>query len=257
MGLVRAANDAIRRGQHEKGIQTAKQALRRDETYVPAMVVLAKGYYHLRKYELASAILDIASEIDDRDAGVHEMRGFLALANDNAPGALASFRRATESDPGRAAAWNNLGAEYVRAKNYAQAVPALEKAVSLAPDSAQAHLNLGSAYRGSAAYQKAEAAYRRALELRPQYPEANFNLGILYLDAADFPGLDNIGRLSAAIAQFMKYKDARSYRLSKEDPVDGYVEEARKGIERERKRLERERKRAEGAQPQAKEEGER
>jgi len=244
VGLVRSANDAIRRGQHERGIQTAKQALRRDERYVPAMVVLAKGYYQLRKYELASAILDIAAGIDDKDAGVHHLRGFIELARDNKPGALASFRKATEYDPNHAAAWNNLGAEYVQAKNYQEAVPALERAVSLAPDSAQAHLNLGSAYRGSGQYQKAEAAYRRALELRKEYAEANFNLGILYLDAPEFPGLDKIGRLSAAINQFTRYKELQSYRLAKDDPVDAYMEEARKGIDRERKLRERERNRA-------------
>ena len=247
VGLVRSANDAIRRGQHEVAIRTAKQALRRDEKYVPAMVVLAKGYYYLRKYELAGAILDIAAGIDGNQADVHQLRGFIELALHNQPGAIASWKKATDLDPNHASAWNNLGVQYVQAKNYRDAVPALEKAVALAPDSPSAHLNLGSAYRGAGEYQKAEASYRRALEIRRDYPEAYFNLGILYLDAPEFPGLDPLAKLNAAILQFTRYKEHQSYRLAKDDPVDGYLEEARKGIERERKRVDRERHRAEPA----------
>jgi tetratricopeptide (TPR) repeat protein len=251
LGLVASANEAIQRGRYEAAIQTAKQALRRDEKYVPAMVVLAKGYYYLRKYELCEAILDIAEGIDKKQADIPHLRGFVALARDNKPAAIASFRKATELDPNHAEAWNSLGAEYVEAKNYREAVPALEKAVALSPRSARAQLNLGSAYRGAGEYAKAEASYRRALELRRAYPEALFDLGILYLDAPEFPGLDPVAKLQAAIDQFTKYKEMQSYRLAKDDPVDGYLEEARKGIERERKRMERDRKRApaEGAKP--------
>jgi len=249
VGLVRAANDAVRRGQYEVAIQTARQALRRDEKYVPAMVVLAKGYYQLRKYELASAILDIAAGIDEAVADIHHLRGFLALAQGAQPVAIASFRRATEVDPRHAGAWNSLGALYVQAKNYREAVPTLEKAVALDPSSARAHLNLGSAYRGAGETVKAESAYRRALEIKRGYPDAHFNLGILYLDAPEFPGLDPVGKFNASIEQFTRYKERQSYRLAKDDPVDGYLEEARKGIERERKRQERERKRAQGEPP--------
>jgi tetratricopeptide (TPR) repeat protein len=249
--MVRAANDAIRRGQYEVAIQTARQALRRDEKYVPAMVVLARGYYHLKKYDLAAAILDIAAGIDEAVADIHYLRGFLALAQDTGPAALASFRRATEIDANHADAWVGLGALYVQARNYRDAVPALEKAAALAPASARAQLNLGSAYRGAGEVTKAEAAYRRSLEIRRGYAEAHFNLGILYLDAPQFPGLDTLGRLNAAIEQFTRYKERQSYRLAKDDPVDAYLEEARKGIERERKRLERDRKRAAEAAPAA------
>ncbi len=247
--LVRAAEDAVRKGQFENAIQQAKQALKRDEKFVPAMVVMAKAYYSLKKYELATAIIDIAAGIDKQNAEAFHLRGFIALAQKDEPRALASFQKATEYKPDYASAWSNLGAQYLKAKNYPEAQKALEKAVQLDPNLSRAHLNLGSAYRGLKEHQKSEASYRSALRLVPSYAQAHFNLGILYLDAADFPGMEPIPRLGSAISNLTKYKELMSFRLAKDDPADAYIEEARKAVEREQKRIEREKKKRE--QPKA------
>jgi Flp pilus assembly protein TadD len=58
-----------------------------------------------------------------------------------------------------------LGAAYVQAKRYKEAVPVLEKATSIAPDNADAWANLGWAYFGlkDAAKFKESAGKARAL----------------------------------------------------------------------------------------------
>ena len=251
---TKTGQDMLLRGRYEDAITASKRALSRDERYVPAMIVMAKAYYYLKKYELASAILDISKGIDPNNAEAFNLIGFLALANSDKISATAAFKKATELKPDFGNAWNNLAVEYCESKNYEAAVPAAEKATQLSPTFAKAWLNLGSAYRGQMRYPDAERAYRKALELQPQYPEAYFDLGILYLDAKEMPGMDLQAKLSTAIQHLTKYKEQASFRLAKDDPSDGFMEEARKEIEREVKRLERvakqkERDKAKAAQP--------
>jgi tetratricopeptide (TPR) repeat protein len=246
---TQSASDYLRRGRFDDAIRQAKLALGRDERYVPAMVVMAKAYYYLRKYELATSIIDIAKSVDPNNAESYNLLGFIALTRDDRISATAAFKRATELKDDYATAWNNLAAQYLYSKNYDGAVTAAERASQLAPNFAKAMLNLGSAYRGKQRYQDADRAYRRAVDLDPNYADAYFNLGILYLDAKEFPGVDLITKLNTAINYLNRYKQLAGYRLTKDDPADTYVVEARTGIDRENKRLERMRKQQERASP--------
>src|SRR5689334_22123941 len=49
---TQAAEGYLKRAMYEQAIQTSKLALGRDERYVPAMIVMAKAYFFLKKYEL-------------------------------------------------------------------------------------------------------------------------------------------------------------------------------------------------------------
>jgi tetratricopeptide (TPR) repeat protein len=226
-------------GRYEEAITATKRALQRDERYVPAMLVMAKAYYWLRKYELATSIIDIARGIDPNNAPAYNLLGFIAITRQDKISATASFKKATELKADYGNAWNNLCAQYLESKNYDGAIEAGEKAAQLLPNFYKAQLNLGSAYRGKGRYTDAEAAYRKALSMNPNYAEAWFNLGILYLDAPQMPNLDVIAKLNIAITNLTKYRDVMASRLTRDDPADGYMEDARKAIDRERKRLER------------------
>jgi len=244
-----AAERAVRGGNYELAIQESKRALSRNERYVPAMVILAKAYFALHKNELCASILDTAGQIDDHNGEIYFLRGHLALSKDDKPAALAAFKAATDRDPAHASAWNDLAAQYLVAHNFDGAQAAAARAVQIAPNFVKAHINLGSAMRGLKQYREAESEYRRALQLDPNNATVYFNLGILYLDADQFPGLDTMARLDQAIAHLQRYKQMASYRLSKDDPADSYIDEASKARERERKKQERLRKEAERGQP--------
>ena len=249
---TRTALDQIARGRYDDAILSAKRSLGRDEKYTPAMMAMAKAYYYLRKYELATSIIEIALKINPSIPEAYVLRGYLALNQDNRIGATAEFKKATELKADYGNAWNNLAAMYLYAKNYDAAVEAAEKATELLPRFDKAFLNLGSAYRGKARYADAERAYRKALDQNAQYAAVYFNLGILYLDATQIGTLDTTARLNQALSHFGRYKDFAS-RLPPvaSDPVDAYVEEAKKALVLESKRLEREKKKRERQQPKA------
>jgi Tfp pilus assembly protein PilF len=242
-GLVRDALLKVRRGKYEDAIRTAKSALRRDEKYVPAMVVMARAYYHLGKLEFADSICDIALSINGATGECYNLKGFIALKNEEDVVARKMFEKATQVQPALGPPWLNLGAQYLKVKNYKAAVGPLERATQLMPDRPQAFLNLGSAYRGDNQVVKAFNNYTKALKLRSNnYPAAYFNLGILFLDAQKYPGMDKLQQLNTAVTYFNRYKQQMSY-LSKDDPVDGYIVEAQKAYKREQRNREREAKR--------------
>lgn len=250
------ALELIKRGRYEDAITSCRRALQRDERYVPALMAMAKAYYYLKKYELSTAIIEHGQKLDPSTADGYHLMGFIALSRSDSVSATAAFKKAVELKPDYGNAWNNLAAQYLLAKNYEAAATAAEKAVEHLPSFDKAHLNLGSAYRGKAQYTEAEREYRKALELNPAYADAYFNLGILYLDAPKIGELDVVTKLNTAIGHLSRYKNLASYRLRPDDPADGYVEEARKGIDREQKRLQRlekqkERERAKQAAPPA------
>lgn len=250
---TQAALALLQKGRYEDAINNAKLALQRDEKYVPAMLVLARSYYALKKYELAAAILEIARAVDPNNgpnnADAYNLLGFIALSKDDRIGATSAFKKATELDRSMGVGWNNLCAQYLVAKNYEQAKEACEQALALAPGLSKVQLNTGSALRGQKRYADAEKAYRKALEIDPVYADAFFDLGILYLDAKDMAGVDTIGRLNIAIQNLTRYKELGSFRLSKDDPADAYIKEARDGIDREQKRQLRQKKAQERQQP--------
>jgi tetratricopeptide (TPR) repeat protein len=250
---TQTAANKLRAGRYEEAIQSSKLALQRDERYVPAMIVMAKAYYNVRKFELATSIIDIARSVDPNNAECYNLLGFIALNRDpenpDRISATAAFKKATELNGNYAAAWNNLAAQYLYSKNYDGAVGAAEQATKLSASFPKAWLNLGSAYRGKQRYQEADQAYKHALQLDANYVDAYFNLGILYLDAKEMPNVDLVTRLNTAINYLNRYKQIAGYRLTKDDPADTYIAEARTNIDREQKRIERQNRQKQRGEP--------
>jgi tetratricopeptide (TPR) repeat protein len=246
---VEAAQRLYNARNYQEAVTQAKVALNKNERYAPAMLVMAKAYFKLGKYEWVRTLGDMmknAGATEAERADIFHMLGFMEVEKKNTPGAIELFRKATTAQPENAVFWNNLGTQYLIAKNYREAVPTLEKAVQIQPTFAKAHLNLGSAYRGVKAYDRALAEYQQSLRLFPRYADAVFNLGILYLDAEKMPNMDSIARLNTAIQYFQQYKQmVTGAGLSVSPETDAYILEAQDKISKEQKRLERQKKQEE------------
>ncbi len=247
------AQGYLSRGRYDDAIRQSKLALSRDERHVPAMLVMARSYYFLHKYEYATSIVDLAKTIDPNCAECYDLLGWLSLTKDDRASAAAAFKKATDLKGDYGPAWNNYAAQLLHAKNYDAAIPAAETATRLMPRFAKAQLNLGSAYRGKGRYREAESAYKRALDIDAGLSDAYFNLGILYLDGRDMKDVDLAARMNTAISYLNRYKQVAASRLQPNDPADGYITEARSAIEREAKRLERLKKQQERSKPKTSE----
>jgi Tfp pilus assembly protein PilF len=234
---------------HDAAASEAKRVLKADERNVRAMQLLAQVYYRERKLELSKMVLDNARAIAPDEAATHNALGLVQLALGTKPAALESFQKAAALKPDFAEARNNLGALLNEAQDYTAAVRELEAAVQAAPDFVSARLNLGNAYRGQGDFARALAEYQQVLRLAPDLPDTYFNLAILHLDAEP-EDLDAIVRLQASLSYFDQYKA----KGGRDERLDDYVKDARKGIEKEQRRREREkrdqlRKKAESPTP--------
>jgi tetratricopeptide (TPR) repeat protein len=250
---VKEAVALVRRGRYLDAIRRSKAALKKSEKYTPAMEILARAYYHLGKFEFAKGICDTAIDLNPKAGKCFNIRGFIALKRKNDPDAIKAFKKATEVEPSLGAAWLNLSAQYLKVKNYPAALQPAKKAAELLPQRAEAHLNYGAALRGSKQNNEALASFNKALKLRANYPAALFNLGILYLDADKFAGMDKLAQLAKAEGYLNKYKAWLS-RVSKDDPVNTYLQAVAKERKREQRRIKRAaRKKARAARRAARE----
>ena len=242
---TQAADELFRAGNFTAAVAQSKAALNKNERYTPAMLVMAKAYYKLHKYEWTKKLWEMMQAngaSDAEKAEIYQLLAFLEVDQKNIPGAIVLFKKAGDARPDNAVIWNNLGAQYLMAKNYREAAPVLEKAAQLQPGFAKAHLNLGDAYRGLSEFEKAQTEYQRALQLFPNYADAVFNLGILYLDADKMPNMDVPARMNTAIQYLQRYRQMMGGTLPAGDQVDAYLAEAQEGIKKEEKRIERLRK---------------
>ena len=262
---LKGATTALSSHDPDTAIREALGALDADETNVPAMIYLAHAYYMKSFDDKAQAILDKAKDRPDGKVNpfLWMLKGLIA---DRAPGgeredeALEDYLKATSIKPDYAAAWNNVGAIYLKRKRFADAADVCAKLVQLQPRSARAWVAFGAARRGQSAsvppdnaaernrlLSDAESKLKQALGVDPNYVNANFDLGLLYLDADPFPGMETLARLKAARQYLSEYKRLAGSSLKQGDPVDDYLAAAQKAEEREQKRLDRQKKKAAAA----------
>jgi hypothetical protein len=91
------------------------------------------------------------------------------------------FRLATAWDPENAAAWNNLGAAFLRRGDYPAAAKAFDEGLKRAPDSFELLLNYGRACSAQGVYQRGEGYLLRAVNLRPGYAPVHYELARVFL----------------------------------------------------------------------------
>ena len=120
----------------------------------------------------------------------HERAGIAAQKQGELDVAIREFQKATEIDPGSAVAFFNLGAVYMQAHRYGDAIQPLKKSVELKGDFPGLHESLG--------YALLSQGY--TAEAIPQFQAANTRqgLGIAQLEQGDLA--DAVSNLEAALA---------------------------------------------------------
>jgi hypothetical protein len=162
----------------------------------------------------------------------------------NGPQAISLLKQATQARPENAIMWNNLGAQYLEAKNYREAAPALDRAVTLQPGFAKAHLNLGNAYRGPQGVREGPGRIPEGSPALPQLRRCSVQprhpLPGRGQDAQ--PGRDGEVQRSHRLLPALQADDGLAGQSMARDPADQYIAEAQEGIRKEQKRIERQKK---------------
>jgi tetratricopeptide (TPR) repeat protein len=91
------------------------------------------------------------------------------------------FRLATVWDSENAAAWNNLGAAFLRRDDYPAAAKVFEEGLKRAPGSFELLLNYGRACSAQGLYERGESYLLRAVDLRPDYAPVHYELARVFL----------------------------------------------------------------------------
>lgn len=137
----------------EKAVAAYQQALRRDSTYLAALMGLGS----------------VLEEMGRK------------------PGAADFLRRATQSAPSDARPWNSLGAVEFRLGHIEEAKAAFDRAIALDPEMPEPRSGLGLVLAQNGDRAAAERQFREAIRILPNYGNAHWNLGNLLAVAADLP----------------------------------------------------------------------
>ncbi len=223
------ARAQIEDGRPAEGLRLASDLLKKDETNIEVMKTIARAYLALQHTGAARLVLNQVLEAR-RDPEVLDLLGQLAVRDGEARQAIAFFREAVRADPTLADAHLNLGVLYHEAGDYEAAVAEFLEAIRVDPAYALAYMNLGNSYRKMGRFDQAEEAYRQALKLDPDCADCYFNLGVAALENRP-AGQDEPGHYRKAMEYFAKYKAARRGPPRRDDPVDKYVDEARRMAE--------------------------
>jgi hypothetical protein len=116
------------------------------------------------------------------------------------------FRLATAWDPENAAAWNNLGAAFLRRDDYAAAAKAFDEGLKRAPQSFELLLNYGRACSAQGIYQRGEGYLLRAADLRPDYAPVHYELARVFI------GLDKKALAVAALRRTLALDPSTPHR---------------------------------------------
>ncbi len=214
---------------YDEAIARYREALERDSRLPPAFlglgrVALAQGQPAIAKQHFGEGL-----GVEPNNLPLLLAQGDAQLQLNDGSGAIASFTRATELDPARAAGYSGLGRAYWSAGQTEAALDALGHAVQLNPRDADALLTLGEINAALGRDETALEAYTGAGEARPSWYEPRFRRGVLLLknkrtvEAID--ALEATVRLNPEFAQG-HYWLGRSLRAA------GRFAEARRRLER-------------------------
>jgi tetratricopeptide (TPR) repeat protein len=133
--------------------------------------------------------------VEEGTADYFILQGSLDLLTGHADAGIASFLRATETDPTRVDAWIEVGQAFATSGRPAPARQAFERALALDPDLSMAHNNLGVLAESRGDLDEALTHYQEAAALAPDDSEVLRNLGGLLLETGRTDGaLETLNR---------------------------------------------------------------
>ncbi|MEZ4337589.1 MAG: tetratricopeptide repeat protein [Sandaracinaceae bacterium] len=190
----------------EEAITAARGALRRDERFVPAMVVLVKANLRLGRNDgrARSSIRPSRPTTTtpspllwrgctrSKATWPRRSRAISARSSSSPPTPRPEWRSASSSSPRATTSRPSSSSARRRARPHA---------------SVRARLALGDALRATKSWQQAKAEFDRVQEMEPRNAEVHFDLAVMYQEAGEnFPGMTKIDAYQRAVTEFNRYR---------------------------------------------------
>jgi tetratricopeptide (TPR) repeat protein len=186
-----------------------------DDLYKRGQEAAARGNLDAAKEELTEAL-----RVDEGDAEVHNLLGFVLGQQGDLDSALVHLRRAVALRPDSAEAHYNLGVALWYSGSKGPAISELRESVRLDPAAGASHAFLGTALREEGDLAGARLSLQRAIALLPPTSAIYIDLGIVYL---------RVGDLDKALGQFEAGLNAPATLLPKPD-WDAAIADLRKAL---------------------------
>lgn len=190
-------NEAIKIQNDEMIVKESTQILLKSPGDLRALNAMAMSSYRKGRFSLARYLLNKASQIHPNSAEVYSNMGVVDLATDNKRDAIQNFKKAIQLDSEDGVAAANIGAIYVRERDYAKAKVALEVAYRKGFRDVKTLNNYAIALTANAKYDKANEIYNEVLRQQPSSKEALFNSSVLLIEHLKKynEGLDRLQKL--------------------------------------------------------------
>ena len=98
------AEQLFKSGRYPEAVAEAKAALTKNERYTPAMLVMAKSFYKLHKFEWMKKLWEMMQAngaSNPEKAEIYQLLAFLEVDQKNVPGAIVLFKQADRSQARR------------------------------------------------------------------------------------------------------------------------------------------------------------
>ena len=180
----------------KKGIQYFQQAIEKDPTYALPYAGLADSYNVLGAYTFlppteafpkAEAAARKALELDDNLAEAHASLALVRFSyNWDWSAAEREFQRATELNPGYAAARHAYAVYLTAMGRFDEAIAEMKRSQELDPLSLPINSFVGWVFYFARQYDQAIEEEKKTLEMEPNFATAHFILGRAYLQKSMF-----------------------------------------------------------------------
>lgn len=163
----------------EKALAHFREAIRIDPKYAAAYAAIANEKIVQFLFSTASqneiinearTAIEAAKALDPSLAEIYTSEGALKFYYDwDWQGAVESYKKALELDPGNATIYIRYSATLVAVGRYKEALPLADKAAELDPVSISSLHNLGWTNQVAGNFQKSADAFQKALDLHPNW----------------------------------------------------------------------------------------
>ena len=133
------------------------------------------------RYQPSLEKLRRALQTDKDSTPIHYLQGLNYMRTRDFPNAIAEFQRVLELSPDYALAVFNLGLAYGNAGNWDQAIQTLKRALELDGTNFSAAFNLGAAYVQKQMWAESLVAFRQSVAIYPEFAPGHRALGEILL----------------------------------------------------------------------------